>query len=470
MKRLKIYASHIWIVALLLCAALSACIDDSFSTDPSQQPKLSTDTLRLGLVFTAEGTPTHAFTIRNPHNKGMKISSLRLRDDAWRGVFRFNVDGIPGREFTDVEIRANDSIFVLVEATLPENGQPLPVEINAPLDITVNGSTSTIVLNALGCDVTRLHAPRIEADTRWDGPKPIQIFDSLIVAPGAKLTVGAGATLAFHAGAYLRVYGSLITEGTPEAPVDITGDRFDQVVGRIPYHIMSGQWGGIDIMPESRTNSLSHTVVRNSSWGIYAQGDTLLAERPTLSLHNCVLRNSSSNVLTTLHTRLRAVGCELAEAAADVFAAGPGTDFDFNHCTFANYYLFSAISGAMVNVYSPDVTGTIANSIIYGNGGAVRPGELFGYKITIRSTLLKPKGSDDDNFIAILWSKDPKFYTVRSDYHFDYRLRPESEAIAVADPALTLPEAARDFYGLERGPTPDLGAYVFVAPEETPTK
>ena len=34
-----------------------------------------------------------------------------------------NVDGLSGREFHNVEIRAKDSIYVFVEATLPENGR-----------------------------------------------------------------------------------------------------------------------------------------------------------------------------------------------------------------------------------------------------------------------------------------------------------------------------------------------------------
>lgn len=208
----RIIALYIWAVGMLSAIILSACVEDGFSTNPSDQPQLSADTLRLGLVFTGEGTPTHLFKIHNRHDKGMIVSSLRVRDDAWRDVFRFNVDGMAGRDFTDVEIRANDSIFVLVEATLPENGAQLPVEINAPVDIVVNGVTSTIVLNAFGRDVTRMHEPRIQSDTRWESTKPIQIFDSLVVERGATLTLGAGQQLCFHAGAYMRVYGRLVAE------------------------------------------------------------------------------------------------------------------------------------------------------------------------------------------------------------------------------------------------------------------
>lgn len=116
----------------------------------------------------------------------------------------------------------------------------------------------------------------------------------------------------------------------------------------------------------------------------------------------------------------------------------------------------------MVYVAADDAAGDISNSIIYGNGGIVSPGDLFGYDFYLRTSLLKPNGSDDDNFLAIMWGQDPMFYTVRSDYYFDYRLREGSPAIGAADPALTLREAAVDFFGNERGAEPDLGAYVYV--------
>ena len=97
-------------------------------------------------------------------------------------------------------------------------------------------------------------------------------------------------------------------------------------------------------------------------------------------------------------------------------------------------------------------------------------GDLTGTKVFLRRVLIKENGSDDANFIACLWDKDPLYYTVREDYIFDYRLKPESPAIGAGDASLMLPAAARDAYGLPRqataGAAPDLGAYVYVAPKE----
>ncbi len=45
------------------------------------------------------------------------------------GIGRLNVDGFSGKSFDNVEIRANDSIIVVVETTLPANGGTLPCRL-----------------------------------------------------------------------------------------------------------------------------------------------------------------------------------------------------------------------------------------------------------------------------------------------------------------------------------------------------
>jgi len=220
--------------------------------------------------------------------------------------------------FDNVEIRANDSIFVLVEATLPESGTDLPVELNAELDFVANGVTSTVVLNAFGQDVTRLVDFKVSSDMTLSGAKPYQIYDSLVVAEGATLTLDAGTTLYFHDKAELVVHGTLISNGTPDRRVNMTGDRFGQVVGRIPYEIMSGQWGGVYFYGTTRDNRLSHTSIRNSVYGVYIDSVSVDALDPVLTLVNCQLRNSTGAVLVANYAPVKAVGCEFAEAAKGV--------------------------------------------------------------------------------------------------------------------------------------------------------
>ncbi len=108
----------------------------------------------------------------------------------------------------------------------------------------------------------------------------------------------------------------------------------------------------------------------------------------------------------------------------------------------------------------PYTQATFVNCIIYGNGADLSHGDLTGTGITMRRCLLKSKGSDDDNFIECIWDTDPLYYTVRSDYYFDYRVKPDSPAIGAGEAT----DAPADWYGTTRAST--LGAYEFTSPEE----
>jgi len=105
------------------------------------------------------------------------------------------------------------------------------------------------------------------------------------------------------------------------------------------------------------------------------------------------------------------------------------------------------------------MTADFTNCILYGNGTELSHPDLAGTAITFRRCLLKSAGTDDDNFIDCLWDTDPKYYTERSEYIFDYRLRPESPAAGAAAADLVDPAAAADIDGTPRLPNPDLGAY-----------
>ncbi len=461
----SIFSPVIAIVAVMLALAVTSCIEDGYTSSPSDRPTFSTDTLDLGTVITTDVSNTRRFTVRNPHSKGLLISDISL-EGANAGYFRLNVDGFSGERFSNVEIRANDSIYVLVSCTLPENKVDVPVDLDANIRFTTNGGTERVVVRATGQDVTRLNAVTISENTTLSATKPYQVFDSLVVAENATLTLPAGARLMFHDKAYMRVYGTLIAEGTKDKPVELRGDRTGDVISGITFDLMAGQWYGLDLMPSSKGNRLTHTILRNTVQGVIAL-DT------DLELVNSRLRNSQYRALTAIGSDITAVGCEFAEAPYGTVNLTGGVS-SFDHCTFPNYYLFSAIYEPAVVVShlnaesaDPDYDGdytraTFSNSIIYGLGSDIKPGNLDGTDVYVYNCLLKSNGSDDDHFVDCVWDKDPLYYTVREDYIFDYRIKPESPAIGAGNAKLSRhPAAATDAYGLKRGSAPDLGAYVF---------
>ena len=461
------------IITIASMAGLAGCIEDGFSSSASDQPVFSVDTLQMGEIFTEQPSTTHRFIVHNPASKGLSISRVAL-SGANAGLFRLNVYGFSGREFSDVEIRANDSIFVFVEATLPANDRTVPVEVTASLDFTTNGVTRSVIIAAQGRDVVRLRGEVLEADARLTAGKPYQIFDSLVVAPGTTLTIEPGAELLFHDGAYMAVRGTLKARGEVDREITMCGDRTGFVAADISFDIMSRQWQGLFFTSTSRDNELSYAHVCNTWQGVVVDG-TESDEPVSLTMVNSRLRNSGNMALEVYHADIRAYGCEIAEAANGAVLLHGG-NHELDQCTLANYYLFTALGGPILslghlNAESDDQSGrpytsaTIDNTIIYGLGTDLSHGDLEGTAVYLRRCLLKSAGTDDDNFLNCVWDADPLFRTVREDYYFDYRVKADSPAIGAADPALDSPEAATDRYGLPRGTTPDLGAYVYT-PEE----
>lgn len=448
------HTAYLSFLFIILAAVLPACIEDGISTSADSQPVFSADTLKMGTVFTGEGSPTFRFTVRNPHDKGIIVSEIGLEGEN-AAYYRLNVDGMSGKTFTDVEIRARDSIYVFAEATLPPAGSAEPRTFDADVAFTVNGVKSRVVVSATGQDVINVSSLRIDSDTRWADARPYRVLDSVSVAPGHTLTLAEGTRVLLHDKAKINVGGRLVAEGTAEHPVVLTGDRTGNVAADIPFELMSRQWDGLYFLPSSEGGVMSHTVVSNSTRGVSA-------EESSLTLVNCVLRNSAASVLSATASRVEAIGCELADAAGAVVSISGGESV-FNHCTVANYYLFAAQSEAAVTLRSLADSGPEAmkadfsNCIFYSRGADISPGDLEGTDVRVTRCVLKSAGTDDDNFRDCLWATDPMWNTVREEYIFDYRLKPESPAAEAAYPALTDPRTASDFYGTPRKAS--LGAY-----------
>lgn len=439
---------------------LSSCIEDGVSTSPSDQPEFSADTLKFGEQFSGETTTTHMLMVYNRHSKVMSISNISLRDGG--SVFRLNVDGQSGKSFSGIEIRPNDSIYVLVSATLPVNGTYDGVERKDAIQFTTNGVTRTVVLTADSYDIERLENVTITDDTRWDGDHPRRIYGTLRVGQGATLTLGEGCTLYFHDKAQMIVDGRLVSEGSAQRPVVMRGDRLGSVVGDISFDLMASQWQGVTFTPTSSGHELKFTEIRNTVDGV--QADTT-----DIQMLNCRLRNSAGDAFAARHSQVKAVGCEFAEAAYSALALTGGSARIAN-CTISNYYLFAGIGAPLVRLAhtsaddsdgssNPYMQAAFVNSILYGMASEMNLKTLDGLRVTVNHCMLRSNGSDDDNFIDCLWGVDPMWLTERSEYLFDYRLKAESPALGASNASTASELPATDFYGTPRLAPASLGAY-----------
>lgn len=463
-------------ITLMTLALLGAtsCINDDFATSPGDLLEFSTDTVAFDTVITLQGTATKQFLVYNRGKKQIKISDIRMAGEG-QGHFFLNVDGQKGTEFHNIEVRGGDSIFVFVESYMDEAAQDEPLEIKDRILFETNGVTQHVTVTAWAQDVTRLTADTLWTDTHFTAARPYLIYDTLLVAPGATLTMDPGTTLLFHKGAALRCYGTIKAQGTVDQHITWRGDRLDHVVGEIGFDIMSGQWGGIIFGPGSVNNELAFVDMRGSEIGMHVSSESPNVR--SLHLLNCLLHNSSSSVLTTYNAWIEAEGTEFSDAANGVVNFIGGKLMIAN-CTFTNYYLFAVSTESIVNFFESDdgvpfPTGYLDNCILYGMTQEINIGDLEGTDLYLRNCLMKLSGSDDAHFIDMVWKADPKFCVVRDDYIFDYRLKNESDAIARGNRSYCPARARYDRYGVDRWSRDgiDIGAYAWVpAPENVPRK
>lgn len=441
------------IASLALTSALTGCIVDSFDSSPSAQPTFSVaEALDMGLHFAGTPSPTSQLMVYNPNSKLINLSEVRMRSGEH---FRINVDGMSGRVFNDVEIRPNDSIYVFVECTLPTVDSPEPQEVSDWLDVTTNGVTKSVRILARSQNVNRLHRLTVSEDMTIQAEIPNLITDTLRVAAGATLTLAPGARLLFHDKAALIVEGTLLSPGTAEAPVELCGDRTNNVVADISFSVMSNQWEGVYFAPTSRSNRLEHTSVINTCQGVRV--DSLV----DLTLINSRLYNSGKRQLTAGNkSTITALGCEISNAASALLHLGAGT-FLFDRCTIANWYLFAWPDEAIVELTdAANTTAEFANSVIYGRDKALNDYSDTPEEVSVwfRRCMFAAEGNDDERYLECLWSADPMLEYSLTDYTFSYLPLSGSPVIDAANADYDSPLLpAADRHGRDRALT--LGAY-----------
>ncbi len=455
-------------IALLMSAFVGSCISDDFTTSSSDVLTFSTDTLRFDTVFTDLGTPTARLKVFNRASKAVNISSIRMRNDD--GVFSMNVDGVSGKTFENVEIRANDSIFVFVECIIASNDNPKPFIVEGEMEFVTNGVTQTVTLEAYGQNVKRLRGVTLDVDAVFTDEMPYVVFDTLRVAEGATLTLKPGTRLLFHDKGLLQVDGRLIAIGETGKMISMRGDRLDDVLPDTGYEVLAGQWQGVRFASGSFGNRMEFVEMQSTVHGVVVDSCGV-TDREKLTLVNSWLHNSQGNALRSEHAKVDAYGCCFSDAGeATVFLRGG--EHNFVQCTMANYYLFSISPESILTlsylkrsessgITNPLMKANFDNCIIYGITSPLTPGDLEDTDVYLRNVLLGVGGSDDAHFISCIWNENPEFETIRDEYIFDYRLKEDSPAISAGNPEYVTPQCLKDMDGVDRleWGNPALGAY-----------
>jgi len=421
-----------------------SCEKENFVTDSSAKLSFSTDTVLFDTVFTTIGSVTKQFTVRNPHDKRIEISDIRLAGGK-SSNYRLNINGVQTRKMIDLELAGNDSMYIFVEVTVDPTNQNNPLVIKDSVIFETNSNSQNVKLVSWGQDVHKINGEIIGTDT-WQADKPYLIYNSALVDTGATLTIEPGANLHFHRNSRFYVAGTVIADGTKENPIVFQGDRLGN-----DYEDVPGQWDGIYLMAGSKDNVMDYVEIKNAIIGL--QVDTLgNSSAPTLAISNSKIKHMTYAGIYAQGSNIKANNCVIGDCGSFALALTLGGNYEFYHTTIGNYWYGSTRNtpSVVLNNYYKDTSGNFitrglekavfGNCIIYGNkeseiGFDEEPDEDEIFNYTFDHSLLKLDRKIDTNnshYNNIILNKDPRF--VSTNEH-DLQLDTLSPAIDVGSDA-----------------------------------
>ncbi len=502
---------YIYGLALFCCIILwSSCRNDFETVANTGNLEFSRDTVYLDTVFTNIGSSTYNLKVYNRSDEDIRIPTISL-GEGQSSNYRLNVDGLPGKVFNDINILANDSIFVFVETTLDIENLPgndlqflytdqilfdtgalqQKVELVTlvqdavflfPADLG-NGMVETLNLgqDADGNDILIEGFFLDDTELNWTNEKPYVIYGYAAVNSGKTLTVDAGARIHFHnsSGLLINEGGVMNVNGAPstdpellENEVIFQGDRLEPDFENVP-----GQWGTIWFTNNSMGNTFTNTTIKNSLIG-------LRVANSQIDLENVQIYNAAVSGLQTFTGNVTGQNMVINNCGQSSLAISLGGEYEFNQCTFANYWSNSFRSFPTVSIDNAIDTGTeilassliqatFNNCIIYGSENlelglfAVDDASvLFNYELNNTLLRFNDTGGDfTDNplyqfgqppYNNVTLNVDPAFFDPQlNDFNIEMNV---SGAENIGDPAINSIVPV-DLNGTTRATPPDAGAY-----------
>ncbi|RZK14714.1 MAG: hypothetical protein EOO56_24360 [Hymenobacter sp.] len=483
--------------------------------------EFSADTVKFDTVFTTLRTVTKRLWVYNRNPKGVNVDLINL-DQPVASPYTLIVNGDLKQTATNLFIRGEDSLLILVRAKLPDNGQSAPNKpyvLEEKLNFTTNGNQQHVLLRSFGQNIYLHDGVTLPCNATWTNDRPHVLYNTVVVPKSCTLRIKPGTRIFAHAGAALIVQGTLLVNSpadyTPGTGVTDTvkagnanivrfaGDRS----GEAQYATAPGQWLGILFDASSRGNVIRYAQIQNASYGALLFNPTNSAARPDVLIQNSVIRyiSGASGNFAGAATQLANYNLLGITAGAGILSLSGkvtventlfsdcyeyavlgygGGEYALNYCTVGNYPATSAVRGTasltFTNLSAIDgktkntgLAVSVKNSIVWGSS----EDELFfenydDYKtaVAIQNTLLRTKlyaattdAAGKPGLAAPslnnLINIDPKFVRATSASNSDYRLVATSPALN-RNAQQVAPLLLRDLLNLPRfSNRPDLGAY-----------
>ena len=491
----------------------SSCRNDFESVPSSGNLEFSQDTIFLDTIFTNVGSSTRTLKVYNRSSEDINIPNIQLSGGE-SSSYRLNVDGIPGKIFQDINILANDSIFVFIETTIDIDNFPNPDNSYLYEDrIVFDSGTNTQDVNLITLvkDAVFLFPEQSSDGTvetlnlgtedepiliegfylndnqlNFTNEKPYVIYGYAAVAPNKTLTVEPGARIHFHRDSGILVANTAsmksigLVSSDPELmenQIIFEGDRLEPSFADVP-----GQWGTIWLTAGSTNHEFSYTTIKNSIVGILMDSND--GDR-TLSLKNVEIYNTSNVGLLARTGDIYGENLIINNSGQSSLSCSLGGKYNFIHSTFVNYWtnnfrIFPAVSidnvlqiGENEFITSDLIEANFINCIVYGNEAReliFTQSQEAAFNFNFKNSLIRfddPNGNFEDDlnydflneslYLNIVRNQNPSFLnTTLNDFNIETDVS-GADGIGDVAEALTVPF---DGNGTSRNVSaPDAGAY-----------
>lgn len=430
------------ILAISLLLILSSCQKDSFITSGDARVTITADTLKYDTVFVTAGSTYRTFKVINENNQKIRISSLKLMGGA-TSVYKMNVDGTSGTQFNNIEIEANDSLYVFVQVNVNPGTAFLPFILRDSIQVSYNGKNKLVQLEAWGQNAHFFRDKVVAANETWNNDLPYVILGSLLINTNQTLTINKGCRIYVHADAPIVVNGTMQVNGLKDTidRVYFRGDRLDD-----PYKDYPASWPGIFFQPTAKDNVLNYTVIKNAYQAI-GLTDPSTNANPKLILNETIIDNAYDAGIISLNSSIRARNCLISNCGKNLFLA-KGGDYQFVHCTvatYANRFIEHRdpvlIVSNFINVNNSPVTANLnavfRNCIFWGENGLVDNEVLVAksgtttFNVNFDYGLWKVQATPNNiTSNQMLNNQSPQFDSINtSRNYYDFRLKAGSPAI-----------------------------------------
>lgn len=359
-----------------LALFISSCKKDDFISSPEARMVVTADTLKYDTVFASAGSTYRQFRLINDNDQKLRISSIKLMGGS-SSVFKMNVDGISGTEFSNLDLNAHDSLYVFMQVNVDPSAVNQPFVLRDSVRISFNGKNKWVQLEAWGQNAHFLRDHIVNANETWLNDKPYVILGSLFVNTGKILAINKGCRIYMHADAPIIVDGTLQVNGSKDTidRVIFSGDRLDE-----PYRDYPASWPGIYFLSNSKDNQLNFGMIRNAYQAIGVIDPSPNAN-PKLVLNETIIDNGYDAGIISSNSSIQARNCLISNCGKNLILI-KGGNYQFIHCTVASYSnRFISHKEPVLQVtnfgytnntpVSADLNAVFRNCIFWGENGLV---------------------------------------------------------------------------------------------------